>query len=398
MGRPPLPIGSHGEIRLYRRGSRWEARTTYRGQDGKRRQASARGRTQSEAKNRLRERVAGLMTSEPHGASELHASTSLNDVMSSWLDYKTESQTVTKGTLDTYRLTVKRISLRLGDKPITQITSSDIISMTNGYRPGTAGVITSVLVQVFRHAKAYNLVLHNPAEGLPTRRGSKPEVRVLTVSEIQEIRTRLRTLAHESLAHKDTRAVNHTTREQLMYWMIDLLAATGCRPSEILALRWRDIDLSGPVPQVMICGTLLADGTRQDQTKGKTDRILRLPAFAVETIEEVRRETIGSGDAQPDGPVLSTASGSFIRLSTMATRWSVLRREISPSDPSRWEWVTFKTWRKTLATLIENEFSPLEAAAQLGHHSPEITMRHYIPERATQASDLPAVWDQLSGS
>lgn len=398
MGRPPLPIGSHGEIRLYRRGSRWEARTTYRGQDGRRRQASARGRTQAEAKNRLRERVADLVTREDHGYAELHPATPLDAVMASWLDYKADSQTVTKGTLNTYRRTVKRISRRLGDKPINQITSRDIITLNSDYRPSTAGVISSVLVQVFRHAKAYNLIRHNPAEGLPTRRGPKPQVRVLTVGEIQEIRDRLRALADESAAHKDPRAVTHTTREQLVYWMIDLLAATGCRPSEILALRWRDIDLGGHVPQVTICGTILSDGTRQDHTKGKTDRVLRLPAFAVDTIEEIRRETTIRGETSPDYPVLANASGGFISLASMTGRWSILRRKISPEDPSRWEWVTFKTWRKTLATLIESEFSPVQAAAQLGHHSPDITMRHYIPDRAIHASELPAEWDHLGSS
>ena len=71
---------------------------------------------------------------------------------------------------------------------------------------------------------------------------------------------------------------------------VDLLAATGARPNEVLALRWSDCDVLGDPPTVTITGTLIDHGRiagqplhRQDTRKGGAPpHTVILPQFGVE--------------------------------------------------------------------------------------------------------------------
>lgn len=56
MPRPPLPLGTHGEIRCYKLGDRkFQARTKYRDYDGKVRDVERIGTSKSGAKENLKE-------------------------------------------------------------------------------------------------------------------------------------------------------------------------------------------------------------------------------------------------------------------------------------------------------------------------------------------------------
>ncbi|MDR0594668.1 MAG: hypothetical protein LBG60_15765 [Bifidobacteriaceae bacterium] len=50
--------------------------------------------------------------------------------------------------------------------------------------------------------------------------------------------------------------------------------------------------------------------------------------------------------------------------------------------------------RKTVATLLDREHTTNDAAAQLGHSSPNVTRTHYV-QKAHQAPDLTDVLDKL---
>ncbi|WHU45755.1 hypothetical protein QNM97_17245 [Gordonia sp. L191] len=59
------------------------------------------------------------------------------------------------------------------------------------------------------------------------------------------------------------------------------------------------------------------------------------------------------------------------------------------------EWVTPKTFRKTVATILADEIGMEAAAEQLGHTSPEITRRHYV-QRKKITGDVRHVLDRLA--
>lgn len=53
-------------------------------------------------------------------------------------------------------------------------------------------------------------------------------------------------------------------------------------------------------------------------------------------------------------------------------------------------WVTPKTFRKAVATLVATRADDETAAGQLGHESPKITKRHYI-RRLHEGPDVRAI-------
>ncbi|MEV4233898.1 tyrosine-type recombinase/integrase [Nocardia sp. NPDC050408] len=62
----------------------------------------------------------------------------------------------------------------------------------------------------------------------------------------------------------------------------------------------------------------------------------------------------------------------------------------------KFAWVTPKTFRKTVASLIADEYGPQAAAQQLGHANDSVTKRHYI-DQPTEAPDFTAALGRLSG-
>ncbi|WP_051174999.1 site-specific integrase [Nocardia exalbida] len=62
----------------------------------------------------------------------------------------------------------------------------------------------------------------------------------------------------------------------------------------------------------------------------------------------------------------------------------------------KFAWVTPKTFRKTLASLIADQYGPQAAAQQLGHANDSVTKRHYI-DQPTEAPDFTAALGRLAG-
>lgn len=57
--------------------------------------------------------------------------------------------------------------------------------------------------------------------------------------------------------------------------------------------------------------------------------------------------------------------------------------------------VTLRAFRRTVATLVADEYGPDEAARQLGHEDSQITRERYI-QRAEAAGDFTSVLNRLS--
>ncbi|MFD0362831.1 hypothetical protein ACFQZZ_15410 [Nocardia sp. GCM10030253] len=62
----------------------------------------------------------------------------------------------------------------------------------------------------------------------------------------------------------------------------------------------------------------------------------------------------------------------------------------------KFAWVTPKTFRKTVASLIADQYGPQAAARQLGHANDSVTKRHYI-DQPTEAPDFTAALGRLAG-
>ncbi|MFN2562005.1 MAG: tyrosine-type recombinase/integrase [Jatrophihabitans sp.] len=74
--------------------------------------------------------------------------------------------------------------------------------------------------------------------------------------------------------------------------------------------------------------------------------------------------------AQPDGTFVTGAGGRKLRC-----------------DRGKWSWVTSHTFRKTVATrLDECGFTPRQVADQLGHTNPSMTLDVYFGRQVVSAA------------
>lgn len=153
---------------------------------------------------------------------------------------------------------------------------------------------------------------------------------------------------------------------------ITMLIATGLRRSELLGLRWADIDtkagtatVSGKLVRVAgeglkwIAVTKSAGGLRT----------LPLPRFAVEMLA-ARREVPYLGE-QP--MVFPSTAGSWRDPNNFGKQWRAAREDLGVPE------VTTHSFRKTVATLIDDEgLSARIGADQLGHSHVSMTQDVYM--------------------
>lgn len=169
---------------------------------------------------------------------------------------------------------------------------------------------------------------------------------------------------------------------------IDLMLATGARIGEILALRWVDLDLAAERPTLTICGTLVyvkGKGLfRQEWTKSDAGyRMLVLPRFTAGML--LARKLVAADN--PNDAIFASRRGTWLSPNNVRRQWRQARADTGL------EWVTPHTFRKTAATLIDQEADIKSAAAQLGHASKEVTDTHYIAKPALTPRTSPRSWN-----
>jgi len=164
--------------------------------------------------------------------------------------------------------------------------------------------------------------------------------------------------------------------------MILLLMSTGARIGEALALRWQDINLLAERPYLVITGTIIQEkgvGTfRQDEGKSlQSARPLEVPPSVVTMLLERKM-------AQGRNPIDAVFPS---RVSTWTPYSSMYRRWNDATKGTKYDRVTFKTFRKQVGTLIAREIGAKVAKEQLGHANEVTTETFYI----AQSVDAPKV-------
>ncbi|GAA0909835.1 hypothetical protein Vau01_011690 [Virgisporangium aurantiacum] len=157
-------------------------------------------------------------------------------------------------------------------------------------------------------------------------------------------------------------------------------------------MRWEDTDLAAEHPTLTICGTIVylkgKGFFRQNWTKSDAGyRTVILPRFAVGML--LARKLTAADN--PHDAIFASRRDTWLSPHNVRRQW---RQARAYTDL---EWVTPHTFRKTVATLIDNEANTEDAAAQLGHGSKEITKKHYIVKPAL-APDSSHILEQLGAS
>ncbi len=155
-----------------------------------------------------------------------------------------------------------------------------------------------------------------------------------------------------------------------------LLAMTGLRIGELLALRWQDIDLQKGFLSV---NQTVYEGHFDEPKSKRSKRRIPLGPKCVEILAALKRT-----EATPSTLVFSARNGSPL------SRRNLLNRQLKPAAKAlkltgvNWHW-----FRHAHATLLDSTGTPIGTTqALLGHSSSEITAETYIhsvPADARQA-------------
>lgn len=362
-----------------RKDGRWEARVWLA--DGKRK--CYYGETRQEVARKLAEAMRDRDKGLPQQSDErLRLSTFLSE----WLDGK--RATLRPRTWTRYCELLAHVQTALGSQKLTRITPRELQRFYSdlqaekpegaGLSPTTAHHVHSALRQALASAERQGLLARNPADLVDAPRMRQTEMHTL---DLQQSRTLL-----------------EAARDDRLEGLYALALTTGMRQGELLALRWRDVDLDAHHLQVR--GTL-AWRTGQGFSIGqpKTKRSRRRIDLDAEAVAALRRHKArqaeerlaagalwGSESHWPD-LVFTSEIGGPLDARNLAQRSfnRLLKRADLPI-------IRFHDLRHTAATLMLLQgINAKIVSERLGHSSVGITLdrySHVLPSMQRDAAQV----------
>jgi integrase len=363
--------------------------TTYvRFHSGKLREREASSRKSAEdAQRELKRRIkAELEAGEPTGI--INTRTTLSELFQAWITAKVTEDGLKPQTEQQYR-DVWRLhgEQQLGALRIGELTTGTADSHLKGLGASAGKLSRIVLVGMYGLAARHDVVKVSPIDKTKLAKPEKKEVRGLTGIELEQVRQAVRAYSTPSGKGGPRRGV-------MLPAYVELLAATGARSGEVLAIRWQDVDLLADPATVTVSGTLIDHGViagtplhRQEARKGNSPaHTVMLPKFGVQVLTELYAQT------GPAGPVLANRDGRWISGSNIAT---ALREALAPHDHLKW--VTPHSFRRSVATEVRNGMGVEAAQQQLSHAQLSTTEGHYL-QRVTAGPDTRAVLDKWASN
>lgn len=258
-----------------------------------------------------------------------------------WIDPKEESAVgFTKG---------------IGQKTLSELTTSDIIKLRNDMRDASAGVVTTrrvlgTLSRILKHGVETDKVGINVAKG----------VRVIgTRAEATEKVTPPSKLTLASILKKSD--------EQLAL-RIRFAASSGLRASEQWALRWAHLDLNNGYVSVE---TRVDAYGEFDTTKSSAGRRTVPIGKAMLDQLKVWKSVTKHGDSEDF--VFTDSKGGFVRHTNFMKRdWKPMSKNAGVADMG---WHALRHY--AVSTWIEAGLSPKAVQTLAGHSSYAITMNRY---------------------
>ena len=409
MVRPSLPIGAHGNIkRTQLPDGRWRASCRVRDADGVTRKIyrvtplGAKDKTGAVAERILLEALTERTTPQD---GDITATTKVHVL---WAEYRRQLEAGSRSpaTLQDYDRLAARIVAGLGNQTIREATTQRIDrfvrEMADRHGVPTARKVRTILSGMFKVAVRFGAIQANPVRevsDLATKRKAKATAKAMDAQTLNRV---LHDVRHSTVPcpvvlseQQKRKGLRTTSREGQIPTVaqycaasdladvITLFAATGCRIGELLGIRWKDVDLDART--VRICGKVVrvigVGLVREDTTKTSAGmRTLPLPGFAVEMLR-----------ARPQRGlmVFPSAVDTLRDPDTVSRQWRQVRVALEL------DWVTSHTFRKTVATILDEEgLSARQAADHLGHAQVSMTQDVYFGrgrQHAVVADALDAV-------
>lgn len=248
-----------------------------------------------------------------------------------WLEQLRAEGRLDRTTISEYeRVLAKLVVPQFGDVQLHALTTEGINVVLADL--GTHSVNAQRKAKVVFGAMLDAAVAHgalrvNPVRGSLSISRPKTDPRSLTRAEVEAVRAAVRAwLGKERCGPKSSAD---------MADIVDLMLATGARIGEVLALRWRDVDLDART--IKINATIKTEAGIGTYRKPLTrSRSLELPASAAETLK-ARRKAIRENHLDA---VFTTRNITWHQVNNVERRWRQIRLEAGL------EWVTPELFRR----------------------------------------------------
>jgi integrase len=281
---------------------------------------------------------------------------------------------ISNKTAERYReLITNQIIPHIGDRRLQKLKAIEIENWHNalvagGRKDGKGGVSNRtighahrVLSKALKEAARFDLVVKNvAATEKPPKVGGDEEIQIIGEQRLGELLAKLR-----------GRAIYPKAITSLF---------AGLRRGELLALRWRHIDLDRKLLQVReALEETKAHGIQVKVPKSKAGRRdIKLPEIVVEVLRDHRkaqlelRVRLGLGKLADDDLLFPTLDGSLPSPRAFSAEWADVAASIGMPD------ITFHALRHTHASqLIAAGIDVVRISKRLGHSNPTVTLRVY---------------------
>jgi integrase len=372
MPRPPMPLGTYGKIKVNEVApGKFRARCKYRHYDGKVYQVQRDGPSETAAVNRLKEAIRDWVT--PVQAGEFGPDSRFRALALAWLaEFERDADRGFNswGSVDTYRSRLTLIVIpKIGELRAREIAASPVVldrvcqATRDEMSASSAKIVKSVIGNVCMFGVRVGAFETNPARDIgrieakkARNRPQKP--RALSTAEVFELFGKLDT---------DEQAIAADLPDLIRFFL-----ATGERTGEALAADWADFDPDAK--QLTMAGNVIrATGKGRIVNRGKTENSVRpipLAGWCV-TMLDNRHAALGRPAA---GPVFPSSTGTIREASNVRNRaWNPFKQRAG------FDWVTFRTFRKTVATMLDDAgLTARQIADILGHAHPSMTQDVYM--------------------
>jgi integrase len=268
-----------------------------------------------------------------------------------------------------------QIKPHIGTKAVQKLKPADVeswhaILKTAGRKDGTGGLsaitIThahGLLSKALKDGVRHDLVVRNVATVEPPPRDDDDQE--IVILEEQQVRTAIEKL-----------------RGHAMYPKAITALFTGLRRGELLALRWRHVDIDGQADKTIRVREAIeqtkAHGIRFKKPKTKySSRDVSLPDIVVEALRSLRlrqledRVALGLGRPSDDALIFPKLDGTPRSPRAFSKDWADVAKSIGVP-------VTFHALRHTHAShLIDAGIDVVKISRRLGHSSPTVTLKIY---------------------
>lgn len=319
-------------------------------------------------KRQAQEECARLIAEMRGGTYVEPSKVTISQHLETWLDHM-KSQ-VTPRTHERYsEIARKNIVPLIGSVPLTklrpvQISDAYAKALASGRRDGKGGLAPSTIIYMHRiikqalaQAVKWGMLVRNPADAVKPPKAERAGLKTLDMPQ--------------------TAALIEGLRGSRMLIPAMLAVLCGLRRGEIVALRWRHVDLEAGVLSIVESAEQTREGVRYKAPKSGKGRTVALSATVREELRQHRlrqaEELLSFGIRQDEATfVYAQEDGSPLQPRTLTHAWA---KAIAKTDLPR---IRFHDLRHAHAThLLQSGVHPKVASERLGHSCVGVTLDIY---------------------